>query len=311
LVKAGRFTSFHLTAAFAVAESVGPIQRYRMPQQRKNAIVTGGASGLGRAICLRLARKGYCIAICDLNDAGSEETLRLVKQAGGDGFVEHLDVRNIEEWEELRERSKERWDYLDLLVNNAGVAGSGCVGEYSIENWHWIVDINLWNGINGCHTFVDWLKANPNGSHIINTCSMAAIASAPTMAAYNVTKSGMLALSETLYSELMPYGVGVTALCPAEFKTNLLQDARWCQIEERRMFEKAFEMAKMTADDVAAAAIRAMQKKQLYVMLPFQGRMYWYLKRLMPTGFLNKIAKMFAAGLKASKVPESEVATRV
>ncbi len=227
--------------------------------RQKNAIVTGAASGLGRAIAVALGRQGWCVALADVNTAGSEETLRLVREAGGDGSVEELDVRHVGEWQALRDRLKARWENLDLLVNNAGVAGSGCVGDYSIDNWRWIIDVNLWNGINGCHTFVEWLKANPRGAHILNTCSMAAIVSAPTMAAYNVTKAGMLALSETLYSELMPYNVGVTAICPAVFRTNLLQNARWCREEERRLFQKGFEQAKMTAEDVAEAAIRAMK----------------------------------------------------
>jgi len=267
--------------------------------RQKNAIVTGAASGLGRAIAVALGRQGWCVALADVNTAGSEETLQLVRQAGGDGSVEELDVRHVEEWQALRDRLKTRWENLDLLANNAGVAGSGYVGEYSIENWRWIIDVNLWNGINGCHTFVDWLKANPRGAHILNTCSMAAIVSAPTMAAYNVTKAGMLALSETLYSELMPYRVGVTAICPAVFRTNLLQSARWSREEERRLFEKGFQQAKMTAEDVADAAIRAMERKQLYVMVPFESRIHWYMKRVAPTWLLKKIARLFETGLKA------------
>ena len=267
--------------------------------RQKNAIVTGAASGLGRAIAVALGRQGWCVALADVNTAGSEETLQLVRQAGGDGSVEELDVRHVEEWQALRDRLKTRWENLDLLANNAGVAGSGYVGEYSIENWRWIIDVNLWNGINGCHTFVDWLKANPRGAHILNTCSMAAIVSAPAMAAYNVTKAGMLALSETLYSELMPYRVGVTAICPAVFRTNLLQSARWSREEERRLFEKGFQQAKMTAEDVADAAMRAMERKQLYVMVPFESRIHWYMKRVAPTWLLKKIARLFETGLKA------------
>jgi NAD(P)-dependent dehydrogenase (short-subunit alcohol dehydrogenase family) len=280
-------------------------------KQRKTGLITGAASGLGRAIAVRLARDGWSLCLADVNDTASEETLRLVRQAGGDGFVEHLDVRSIEEWRALHERLQARWPQLDLLVNNAGVAGSGRVGEYSIENWHWIVDINLWNGINGCHTFVEWLKSNPRGAHIINTCSLAAIASAPTMAAYNVTKAGMLALSETLYSELMPYNVGVTALCPSVFRTNLLDQSRWCQPEERRLFEKGFAETKMTAEHVAEAAIRAMQRKQLYVMEPFEARFNWYLKRLSPSWFLRKVSRMFESQLRAAAEPEAPVAPPV
>jgi NAD(P)-dependent dehydrogenase (short-subunit alcohol dehydrogenase family) len=279
-------------------------------KQRKTGLITGAASGLGRAIALRLARDGWNLALADVNDEGSAETLRLVRQAGGDGFVEHLDVRCIDEWQALRERLQTRWPQLDLLVNNAGVAGSGRVGDYSIENWHWIIDVNLWNGINGCHTFVEWLKANPRGAHIINTCSLAAIVSAPTMAAYNVTKAGMLALSETLYSELLPHNVGVTALCPSVFRTNLLDKSRWSQPEERSLFVKGFAQAKMTADHVADAAIRAMQRKQLYVLVPFESRFNWYLKRLAPTWLLRKVSRMFESQLRAAAGPASTTADR-
>ena len=165
--------------------------------QRKNAIVTGAASGLGRAIAVNLARRKWFIALADVNTAGSQETLRHHAQAGGDGSVEELDVRHIDEWQALHDRLKTRWDHLDLLVNNAGVAGSGCVGEYSIENRHWIIDVNLWNGINGC-------QRPSNGSSPIRTGRTSSTrarwppSSGPTIGTYNVTKAGMLALSETL-----------------------------------------------------------------------------------------------------------------
>src|SRR5690242_4032904 len=108
-----------------------------MPPPR-NAIITGAASGLGRALAVRLARDRWHIAICDINDACSEETLRLVRSAGGSGQVEHLDVTDPDAWQALRDRLEPDWEQLDLLVNNAGVAGAGEVGEFSLEDWHWI-----------------------------------------------------------------------------------------------------------------------------------------------------------------------------
>lgn len=268
-----------------------------MSDATRTAIVTGGASGLGRAICLRLARDGWHIAICDVNEQGAQETLDLVRQQGGDGCVQQLDVTDFAAWQALRDRLRNQWKQLDLLVNNAGVAGAGEVGEYPIEDWHWMIDVNLWNGIYGCHTFVPWLKENPRGAHIINTASAASFGSLPTMAAYNVTKAGMLALSETLYAELKNAGVGVTVLCPAFFRTNLLNQARFVREEQREMGEKGFATSKMTANDVADAAIRAMQKKQLYVVMPRQARVHWYMKRLMPTRVLNRIASAFRDGV--------------
>ena len=268
-----------------------------MSTSRRHAIVTGAASGLGRAICLGLARDGWNIAVCDINATGSAETVSQVQAAGGEGHVEQLDVSDPQAWQDLSVRLRQRWQYLDLLVNNAGVAGAGEVGDYPLDDWHWMLNINLWNGIYGCHTFVDWLKQNPRGAHIINTASMAAMASAPTMAAYNVSKSGMVALSETLYGELMPHNVGVTVLCPAFFATNLLTGGRFADERMRDVAEKAFRKSKFTADDVARAALRAMQRRQFYVVLPNESKFYWYFKRLMPQRFLQAIARRFAEGL--------------
>ncbi len=271
-----------------------------MAKERRNAIVTGGANGLGRALALRLARDGWNIAICDINDEAGVAVVAEVKAAGGDARFEHLDVTDIEQWQQLSGRLRADWQSLDLLVNNAGVAASGNIGEAPLDDWRWIVDINLFNGIYGCHTFVDWLKANPRGAHIINTASLAAIAVAPSMASYNVTKAGMLALSETLYAELKQHGVGVTVLCPAFFATNLLKEGRFHDDEQREVAESAFRKAKLTADEVADHAVRAMHRKKLYVILPRKARLYWLFKRLAPQRFLDAIARMARDGLRDS-----------
>lgn len=271
-----------------------------MASERKNAIITGSASGLGRAMAVRLAREGWNIAVCDRNEAAGEETVELVRKAGGDGGFHRIDVASIDDWSRLSDELRARWTNLDLLANNAGVAGAGNVGEFSLDDWRWVLDVNLWNGIHGCHTFVDWLKANPKGAHIINTASMAAIVSAPGMAAYNVSKAAMLSLSETLYGELKPHGVGVTVICPSFFATNLLKEGRFLTPEHKNFAEAMFRVAKFNADDVAELAIRCMKKKQLYALIPFEAKVNWWYKRLMPGRYLNHVAEQFARQLRRS-----------
>ncbi len=271
-----------------------------MAADRRNAIITGAASGLGRAIALRLARDGWQMALVDVNDAANDETLRLVRAAGGDGFTHHMDVAQPDAWERLRDRLQNDWQNLDLLVNNAGVAGSGEVGKYSLDDWQWILGINLNAGIYGCHYFIPWLKQNPRGAHIINTASLAAVAAKPGMAGYNVTKAGMLALSETLYGELKPHNIGVTVVCPSFFQTNLLNDGRLEKID-RDLASKMMKVANFTADDVAAAAVQAMADKRLYVVLPRQGRVFWRLKRFFPNYVCNLLAKDWAKQLATMK----------
>jgi NADP-dependent 3-hydroxy acid dehydrogenase YdfG len=195
-----------------------------------------------------------------------------------------------------------QWQQLDLLVNNAGVAGSGEVSKYSIDDWHWILGINLNAGIYGCHFFIPWLKKNPRGAHIINTASLAAIAARPGMAGYNVAKAGMLSLSETLYGELKSHNVGVTVICPSFFQTNLLNEARLEKID-RDSASKMMKVANFTADDVAAEAIRAMHEGRLYVVMPRQGRVFWRLKRFFPNYVCNLLAKDWSKQLAADKAP--------
>lgn len=257
----------------------------------RTAIITGAAGGLGRALCLRLARDGWRIAVCDVDEAGAGQTLELVRQAGGSGHVEVFDVARADAWNALRERLERAWLHLDLLVNNAGVAVSGNVGDCPLEDWRWIVDVNLWNVIHGCHTFVGWLKRNPGGGHIINTASLAAFGSAPGMAAYNATKAAVVSLSETLHAELSPHGVGVTVLCPSFFPTGLLDHGRFHNAAHRQVAAGEFARTRLTADAVADAAVRAMQSRRLYVVMPARGQLIWYLKRLSPNLFLKLVVR--------------------
>lgn len=257
---------------------------------RKHAIVTGAASGLGRAIAVELVRHGWHVAICDLNDAGSQETLTLVRAVGGDGQVEHLDVTLPDEWSKLRERLMAQWPALDLLVNNAGVGVGGDVGQLPLADWHWIININLYGAIYACHTLVDWLKQNPAGAHIVNIASMAAIVSAPGMAPYNITKAGMLSFSETLYGELKPFNIGVTGVCPAFFPTNILNSGRFSTPQQRKVADRLMSQSRATADDVARRVMRAINRRQLYVFVPAIASVFWRLKRLMPRTVLNLIA---------------------
>ena len=120
------------------------------------------------------------------------------------------------------------------------------------------------------------------------------------MAGYNVTKAGMLAVSETLYGELKPHNIGVTVVCPSFFQTNLLNDGRLEKID-RDLASKMMKVANFTADDVAAAAVQAMADKRLYVVLPRQGRVFWRLKRFFPNYVCNLLAKDWAKQLATMK----------
>jgi NAD(P)-dependent dehydrogenase (short-subunit alcohol dehydrogenase family) len=271
---------------------------------KKHAIVTGGASGLGRAFCIELGRRGWHVAVCDVNHQGSQETLRLVREAGGDGQVEHLDVSQADAWLVLRDRLKASWPALDLLINNAGVGVAGEVGQLPLEDWHWIININLYGAIYGCHALVGWMKENP-GAHIVNIASMAAIVSAPGMAPYNITKAGMVSFSETLFGELKPYKVGVTAVCPAFVPTNILANGRFNTDQQRETAQKLMAQSRATPEQVAKRVIRAVERNELYVFVPTVASIFWRLKRLMPKTVLKLIASRNARETKPATATRS------
>jgi NAD(P)-dependent dehydrogenase (short-subunit alcohol dehydrogenase family) len=262
-----------------------------MSPASRNAIVTGAASGLGRAIAVRLAADGWRIALADVDAEGSAHTKELVERAGGIGQLEPLDVSQPGDWMSLRGRLRCDWERLDLLVNNAGVAGYGDVGTFPLEDWHWLLNINLYGAIYGCHTMIEWLKQNEGQSNIINVASFAAIAPSPSMAAYNVAKAGVVALSETLHGELRPHGVGVTVVCPMYFRTRLTEGARSYNEVRSQIIHEQLERSTLTAEYVADVALAAMRRKELYAIPGWQARWYWWLRRLAPAGFLESIAR--------------------
>lgn len=253
----------------------------------RTAIVTGAASGLGRAIAVRLAKDGWTLALVDIDISGANKTLAGVEAVGGNGIVEKIDVSDESAWRSLVKRLRSQWTHLDLVVNNAGVCGAGEIGDFPLPDWHWILQVNLLGVIHGCHICLPWLKENPHGGHIINTASIAGLISAPNMGAYCVTKAGVVALSETMFAELKTQRIGVTVLCPGFFQTGLLNKGRFVEEQARTVANNYMQKSGFSAEDVADAAIRAMHRKQMYVVLGMRARLLWRMKRFSPRGFLQ------------------------
>jgi NAD(P)-dependent dehydrogenase (short-subunit alcohol dehydrogenase family) len=265
--------------------------------ESRRAVITGAGSGLGRALAVALAGQGWVIALADVERAGAEETLRQAIAAGGRGRVELLDVTRLDQWQTLLASLQADWPSIDLLVNNAGVACAGEMGAVPLANWRWLLEVNLFGAIYGCHVFVDWLKRNPRGATIVNVASVAAVTAAPSMGPYNVSKAGVLALSETLYAELRPHGVGVTVVCPGFFASGLIAAGRFAGDHERAMAEQFVDRSRITADHVARATLRAIARRRLYVILPVRARVIWRFKHLAPRVFLRLLSRAYGRRL--------------
>jgi NAD(P)-dependent dehydrogenase (short-subunit alcohol dehydrogenase family) len=253
------------------------------------AVITGASGGLGRALALRIAEGGGQVVVADVDEAGGAETVSLVRARGGKASFKHCDVRDPEQVRALVGVAEEVMGGCDLVVNNAGVAVAGNVGDVSLEDWKWQIDINLYGVIHGCHAFVPWFRERGRG-HVLNVASLAGLISAPGMAPYNVTKFAVVALSEALAGELAGTEVGVTVLCPSFFETNILRSSRNAGVPIGGA-EKAMRKNRVQADDVARIALRAASKGELYALPHVEGRALWGFKRLAPRTFQRFVAR--------------------
>jgi NAD(P)-dependent dehydrogenase (short-subunit alcohol dehydrogenase family) len=257
------------------------------------ALVTGGGGGLGREFCLHLARKGWHVGIADINAAGAEEALAGVLKEGGSGLVETLDVADVAQWQLLIAKLRGQWPRLDLLVNNAGICGAGKIGEYPLANFRRIVEVNLMGVVNGCHMTVPWMLETAPGGQIVNVASIAPALNAPTMAAYNTAKAGVIALSETLHGELRPRGIGVTTVMPGFFRSQLLEKGTFDDEGLRNLADCLAKNSGFTAADVVEQTMRAVARGHLHVILGRKARLAWRLKRLAPRLFHRYVAWSF------------------
>ncbi|HMI84330.1 MAG TPA: SDR family oxidoreductase [Polyangiaceae bacterium] len=269
----------------------------------KRVVITGGGSGLGRALALRFARERWRVAIADINVERGEETLAQVQKAGSDGFVQRCDVALDRDFDTLAERVTKEWGGLDVLVNNAGIATAGSVQATPLADWEAVININLLGAVRGCRTFVPLLVAQHSG-HIVNIASFAALASAPGMASYNVTKAAVFSLSETLRAEVFDEGVDVTVACPAFFRTNLLESFRGPDPSAKAIVARLMERATVTAEDVANDIYEATMQGRFLVISHADSRWQYRIKRAAPEIFYRevrrKMKKMMRGGNRAA-----------
>jgi short-subunit dehydrogenase len=252
------------------------------------AVITGAASGFGRALSLVLAERGAHLVLGDLDQAGLSETEKLAKSKGARSIrCLVADVTRVESFEALAKACDQA---VDLVVNNAGVSSGGAVGEAPLADWRWTLEVNLFGVLHGCHVFTPILRAQGHG-HILNVASAAGLLSAPTMGAYNVSKAGVVSLSETLAAELEGTGAGVTVLCPTFFQTNIAKNGRFLDAKTRATAEKLVAEGK-SADRIARAALASVERGDLYSVPMADGRMMWRLKRLAPESFRKVAAKV-------------------
>ncbi len=214
----------------------------------RTAVITGGASGIGLAMAKRFGAAGMQLMLGDIEAAPLATAAESLRADGVTVETFEFDVRELDQVHALHDATADRFGDVHLLCNNAGVAGGGAVAASDdLDMWKWTIDINLWGVIYGCKVFLEPMIAHGEPAHVVNTASMAGLVSGPRMGAYNVSKYGVVALSETLTREMAMDGtsVGVSVLCPAFVATGIAESDRNLPSELRPSMQPTAEEAGM------------------------------------------------------------------
>ncbi|WP_028479619.1 SDR family oxidoreductase [Nocardia sp. CNY236] len=265
------------------------------------AVVTGAGSGIGRAFACEIAARGGRVVCADRDEQRADDTVALIERTyPGVAYAFRCDVTRHEDVAALARFADTLFDRpVDLVINNAGVGiGGKPVGRIGFDDWQWALDTNLWGVVHGCEIFAPRLRKAGRGG-IINVSSAAGFAAAPTMAAYNVSKAGVLSLSETMSAELNGTGVAVTVLCPTFVQTNVARDGR-ITAESAQVADFLMRRSSHSPARIARTALDAHDRGQLYVVPQLDARAIWLLKRSFPAGYT------FVLGLLKRLLPQND-----
>jgi NAD(P)-dependent dehydrogenase (short-subunit alcohol dehydrogenase family) len=236
-------------------------------------LVTGAASGLGAALVARFRSAGARVLGTDLVGPGPAGP----DLAGTAPLLRH-DVTSDEDWVAVATRVEEEWGGLDVLVNNAGIAGGGRIELCTLEEWHRMFEVNLFGLVRGTRTFTPVFKRQGSG-RIVNIASLAGLVHPAGMGSYNAAKAAVVAFTETTGHELASAGVRAHAVCPSYFRTNLLASAEVSDPLVTAVMARLVEESPTSADDIAAAVLDGIERGEELIVPDGAARAAWALKR--------------------------------
>jgi NAD(P)-dependent dehydrogenase (short-subunit alcohol dehydrogenase family) len=245
----------------------------------KTAVVTGGASGIGRALCQELGRRGAVLTVAD-RDAGSlERTVEALRGEGCDVKAAVLDVTDADAFGELLRTVADGHGRLDYLFNNAGIVVVGEAQNFSFEDWHRVIDVNLYGVVHGVMAAYPLMVRQGSG-HIVNTASAAGLFPSAGEISYTASKYGVAGLSQALRVEGARYGVKVSVVCPGFIETPIYESARALGVDRERLFAGIPRM--MASERCAELVLRRVEKNRAVIPVSWDAWLTWLLQRLSP-----------------------------
>ena len=258
-----------------------------LPLSGKLALVTGAASGIGRATALALAEQGASIVVADINAAGAERTAALARLSGVAAWAVNVDVGDPQIMASLALTTQE-WGGIDILINNAGIGMAGGILQTEHDDWQRILNVNLWGVINGSRIFAKQMVARGEGGHIVNVASAAAFTPSKTFPAYATTKAACFMLSECMRAELADDGVGVSTVCPGFVDTGIATATHYVgreadvQEQLRKKANQLYKRRAFPAERVAKAIVLGIVRNKAVVLIGAESIAARWLQRISP-----------------------------
>ena len=251
------------------------------------AIVTGGASGIGRALSERLGKLGANVTVADLQTDLAERVAAGINAVGGNAQSATLDVCEFGATDKLYKDLASRTGRLDFVFNNAGIWMMGNADAFSLDDWNRLIDVNLRGTVHGTKAAYDIMLKQKSG-HIINTASVAGLTPDPGCTAYSATKHAVVGLCKSLRAEAARHGIKVSALCPGVVLTPLLEGGGkfgkvFDKVDPGLMRQMWTRMRPMPVDAFAEKSLRDVAKNKPVIVWPIGGKLFWWIDRLSPS----------------------------
>jgi short-subunit dehydrogenase len=252
----------------------------------KTVLITGAADGIGRETALAFGRAGADLILTDINQEQLERTVEEIRGMGRAVMRRLVDVSDRDAMRAFADEVHADREAVDILINNAGVGHGGGVLDTSLEDWDWLVSINLMGVVYGCHFFVPAMVRRGRGGHVVNVSSAAGLMASPLLAAYATTKYGVFGLTEALRQELRSEGIGVTVVCPGLISTKIAERGRlrgeFAADEVRDTVHEVYRDCKVGPDAVARAILRGVRRNKRLVLVAPEAWIFYYGKKWFP-----------------------------
>jgi len=262
----------------------------------KVVIVTGAASGLGKALGEGLAQRGAIVVLADVNPEGVVEAARAIRNAGHDAAAATVDVTRFEAVKALVEATVLEHGRLDYMFNNAGILIFGEARDCSIRDWRSVIDLDLYGVVNGVVVAYPIMVEQGFG-HIVNISSVEGLVPFPVMGSYVASKYGVVGLSNALRVEGADLGVKVTVACPGYVKTLIIEKSKMVKIERQKVLDALMDSMGIAPEDCVSKILRGVEHNKATVVITWWAKALWVLHRISP-GFVSWMMRMMTRQLR-------------